>query len=109
MKFMLFLCAFANTAFAQAQQTKPVVVQNSYFPKPGKEKEVYEWRLHASDVRAKLGLPKGRVLRRISDNTGPYVIWECDYPSLEARQKDVEKLDRSDEFKKVQEHMDIVG
>lgn len=91
--------------FVYAQTSKPIVVQNAYYPKAGKEKEVYEWRIHASEVRARLGLPKGRVLRRVSQNYGPYVIWECDYTSLEQREKDVEKIDQSDEFKKVQEHM----
>lgn len=88
-----------------AQVTDTILVQNLYFPKPGKEEEVYQWRLHASDVRAKLGLPKGRVLKKLSGTGGPFVIWECEYPSLEAREKDVTVLDQSDEFKQVQAHM----
>ena len=90
---------------ASAQVTGTILVQNLYFPKPGKEEEVYQWRLHASDVRAKLGLPKGRVLKKLSGTGGPYVIWECEYSSLEAREKDVTILDKSDEFKQVQAHM----
>src|SRR5690242_18517652 len=62
-------------------------------------------RLHASDVRAKLGLPKGRVLRKINGTGGPYVIWECEYASVYAREKDIALIDQSEEFKKVQEHM----
>jgi hypothetical protein len=93
---------------------KPIVVQNAYFPKAGKEKEVYEWRLLpiaiGTDVRDRLGLPKGRVLRRISipidiGSNGSCVIWECEYNSMEERQKDAKKLDQSEEFNKVQEHM----
>lgn len=105
MKFVLVLFMVIITAIVSAQQSKPIVVQNAYFPKAGKEKEVYEWRLHASEVREKLGLPKGRVLRRISEGSGSYIIWQCDYSSIEERKKDVELLDRSEEFKKVQEHM----
>ncbi len=89
--------------FAQVQ--KSILVQNSYYPKAGKAEEVYQWRLHASEVRAKLGLPKGRVLKKISNNEGPYVLWICEYSSLEAREKDVKLIDQSEEFKKVQEHM----
>jgi ketosteroid isomerase-like protein len=81
------------------------VVQNYYYPKPGNEEAVYQWRLHASDVRTKLGLPAGRVLKKLSGSTLYNVVWECDYPSAEAREADVKQLDNSDEFKKVQEHM----
>jgi hypothetical protein len=105
MKFVFVLFILVVSTASYAQQSKPIVVQNAYFPKAGKEKEVYEWRLHASEVRDKLGLPKGRVLRRISEGNGSYVIWQCEYSSIEERQKDVEKLDQSEEFKKVQEHM----
>ena len=105
MKFLFLLAIFILPMVGYTQQPKPIVVQNAYFPKAGKENEVYEWRLHASDVREKMGLPKGRVLRRISEGNGPYVIWECEYSSIEERQKDVDKLDQSEEFKKVQEHM----
>ncbi|HEY5746480.1 MAG TPA: nuclear transport factor 2 family protein [Chryseolinea sp.] len=83
-----------------------IVVQNYYFPKPGKEGEVMETRRRASQVRAQLGLPAGRILQRISESTAQaYVVWECEYPSLHAREEDLTRLDRSEEFKKVQDHM----
>jgi len=41
-----------------------IVEQTSYFALPGKVEDVYRVRLHASDVLEKLGLPRGRVLRR---------------------------------------------
>jgi len=88
-----------------AQEVKPIVVQNIYYPKPGKEDEVYQWRLHASDVRAQLGLPYGRVLKKLSGDATYFVVWECDYSSLAAREADVKALDQSPEFTKVQEHM----
>jgi len=89
----------------------PIVVQNYYFALPGKSEEVFEWRLHASEVRAKLGLSRGRVLRRIAapngqDSAVPDVIWECDYPSQAAREKDIALLSRSAEFDQVEKHMD---
>jgi hypothetical protein len=86
----------------RAAPSQPLVVQNYYYALPGKAADVYLWRLHASDVRAKLGLARGRVLRRVSnpksDNVLPAlpdVIWECDYSSAEAREADVARLDKS--------------
>ncbi len=105
MKTVLIVFLSSLISFCNAQSSKPIIVQNHYYPKPGKEKEVYEWRLHASDVRAKLGLLKGRVLRKINGTGGPYVIWECEYASADAREKDIALIDQSEEFKKVQEHM----
>lgn len=90
---------------ALAQEAKPIVVQNLYYPKSGKEEQVFQWRLHASEVRVKLGLPAGRVFRKISGDATYYVVWECDYPSPAAREADVRKIDQSPEFTKVQEHM----
>jgi hypothetical protein len=84
----------------------PVVVQNQYFAKPGKADEVYRWRIHASDVREKLGLRRGRVLRRIGTSANqPDVIWECDYPDMQNRDAEVKVLDHSPEFDAVMEHM----
>jgi hypothetical protein len=85
--------------------TKHILVQNHYFPKPGKEEEVYEWRLHASEVRVKLGRAKGRVLKKLKGTNAPHVIWECEYPSMEACKESTSSLKQSAEFKKVQEHM----
>jgi hypothetical protein len=46
-----------------------IVEQTSYFVLPGKAEDVYRVRLHASDVLEKLGLPRGRVLRRRENRT----------------------------------------
>ncbi|MVM29314.1 hypothetical protein GO755_04660 [Spirosoma sp. HMF4905] len=105
MSIFLLVLLSSLSLDSMAQVTDTILVQNLYFPKPGKEEEVFKWRLHASEVRAKLGLPKGRVLKKLSGSGGPFVIWECQYPSLEAREKDVTILDKSDEFKEVQAHM----
>lgn len=83
-----------------------IIVQNLYFPKAGKEDEVLKTRQQASQVRAQLGLPVGRILLRTSESgSQPHIIWECEYPSLQAREDDVAKLDHSEEFTKVQQHM----
>ena len=105
MKYSALLLFSLVFTWGYSQTSKPIVVQNYYYPKPGNEEAVYQWRLHASDVRAKLGLPVGRVLKKNSGDALYQVVWECEYPSLEAREADVKKLDESVEFKKVQEHM----
>ncbi len=82
-----------------------ILIQNRYFPKAGKEEAVRQWRLHASDVRARLGLRRGRVLKRLQGDDAPHVLWECEYASLADREEDRSLLDQSDEFKDVQAHM----
>lgn len=84
----------------------PIVVQNSYYPKPGLEEQVYELRLRASAVRAALGLVEGRVLRRIEGPEGQAaVIWEAEYPDAAARAEDVDRLSTSTEFAEIQQQM----
>jgi len=89
-----------------------IVVQNFYYALPGKADEVYRWRLHASEVRARLGLAVGRVLRRApaSGDEGqqgdlPDVVWECEYPNAKARAAEVARLEASREFDSVEAHM----
>lgn len=87
----------------------PIIVQNSYWAKPGMEEEVYQHRLYASQVRASIGLPAGRVLRRISDSEHqPDVIWECEYPNETARAADVEALVASGALGPVMEKMETL-
>src|ERR1700687_340305 len=78
---------------AQPQQTpefRPIVVQMSYYAKPGKEAEVLEWRVHACEVLQKLGTLHGRVFRyvqgpRASSNTDHAdVIWEGEFTEQES-------------------------
>jgi hypothetical protein len=91
---------------------KAIVVQNFYYALPGKADEVYRWRLHASEVRARLGVAVGRVLRRApaspddaKDGDLPDVVWECEYPNAKVRAADVARLDASPEFNLVEAHM----
>ena len=105
--------ALAGTPATAAAE--PIVVQNFYYALPGKADEVYRWRLHASEVRARLGLAVGRVLRRTPASPGetedadlPDVVWECEYPNAKARTADIARLDASGEFKPVEAHMDTL-
>jgi hypothetical protein len=99
---LLLLVAVAHAAGAEGA----IVVQNHYFPKPGLEQEVLKTRLKASEVRRELGLEVGRVLLRTSAVDGhAYVVWECDYPSIEAREKDAAAAENAPTFRAVQERM----
>jgi hypothetical protein len=104
----LLACGDSSQAQTHSQR---LVVQNFYYALPGKVQEVYELRLRASEVRAALGLPRGRVLRRTSDQTEkslPDVEWECEYPSVAAREKDVAALEHSEEFARIEKKMDTL-
>jgi hypothetical protein len=102
--FVLILCSFSLTALAQERKT--IIVQNYYWAKEGKIDEVYAHRLYASEVRDSLGLAVGRVLKRIGTNSSlSHVIWECEYPSEEARKEDVRLLTASGAFEKVTKKM----
>lgn len=101
----LFVAPSAEEQSA-TQAERPIVVRNEYWAKEGLVDEVYRHRLHASDVRAELGLYRGRVLRRVGDSEHqPDVVWECEYPSLVARETDLRALGESGRFEPVMEKM----
>ena len=90
---------------ARAQQTQRFIVQNNYWALPGKAEEVFQWRIHASDVRERLGLPRGQVLRRQGNSeTLPDVIWQMEYQDEAERLADIKVADVP-EFQEVQKHM----
>ena len=65
---------------ARAQQTQRFIVQNNYWALPGKAEEVFQWRIHASDVRERLGLPEAKccgdkvILKLLPDLFGKWNI-----------------------------------
>lgn len=81
-----------------------IVVQNRYYAKPGREEEVYQWRIHASDVLEQLGLPRGQVFRG-SGGDQPDAVWQLElepaaYERVIKRQAEV-----MEQFEPVMEHM----
>jgi hypothetical protein len=75
----------APVAQAQNQPGGVTVIQVAYYAKPGKTDEVLSHRQHVSDVLEKLGLPRGRVMRRVDgSDEEPDVMWECEFPSAAA-------------------------
>ncbi|MFC4256461.1 hypothetical protein GRI97_09960 [Altererythrobacter xixiisoli] len=99
--------AHAETQPAQTDQAPgSILVQNKYYPKPGQADAVLATRLEASAVRQRLGLQVGTVYVRVSQDTGgPYVIWECEYPTIEARTADAAAAEGTPEFAAVQAKM----
>lgn len=103
----LTTAAHAETAQPEGQPAAArVLVQNKYYPKPGQADAVLATRLEASAVRQRLGLQVGTVYVQVSEETGgPYVIWECEYPTIEARTADAAAAEGTAEFAAVQAKM----
>lgn len=98
--------AQTNDGIAAPEAPGRILVQNKYHPKPGLEAEVLATRLEASAVRKQLGLVTGVVLFRKSEDDGSaLIIWESEYPSLEARQADQRGAEGAPEFQAVQRKM----
>jgi len=117
MKYNFYYLAalFLITIGCQPRSSEPalsntILVQNYYWANEGMEEQVYQQRLLASSVRAKYGLPVGRVLKlqTLSDSL-PNIIWECEYLDLEDREKDLQKFQENEElaiaFRKVSSKM----
>ena len=68
-----------------ASITKPVIVQMSYFAKPGSESDVLRLRLRAAELLSSLGLTRGRVWRATEspratkEPVGATVIWQGEF------------------------------
>jgi hypothetical protein len=96
------------------EQSRATVLQNYYYAQPGKEAEVLNLRLHASDILKKLGVRSGRVLHRlknrfdITTTEDPDVVWECEFPDEASLKHDVQIVRASEEFDAVQKQMSVV-
>ncbi|MGH9366213.1 MAG: hypothetical protein ACRD3M_00890 [Thermoanaerobaculia bacterium] len=104
--FGMLLVLLAGQPAAPASAS-PIVVGNFYYAKTGKAAEVLAHRRHACDVLAKLGVPRGRVYRRLQGSSPdlPDVIWECEYPDAAARERALGVVASSKEFDGVMAHM----
>lgn len=102
---LAFAIILTINALAQ-ENNRAVVVQNFYYPKPDQYQTALELRKEASAVRKKLGLVVGVILENTAPETGkPYLIWQAEYPSLQAREADTAKLSESEEFSTIQKKM----
>ena len=108
------VCVFVaapSIVSAQAPNGFPVIVQMSYYARPGMEDEVLRLRLMAAEVLLKRGLTRGRVWRTMNspratlDPVGPTVIWQGEF-ATEATLKQYEEVaDRDPDFLAIRKQM----
>jgi hypothetical protein len=80
----------------------PIIEQTAYYAKPGMAETVYQHRLHASEVRQKIGLPAGRIFRRVGgEGELPDVIWQLEYANEDEMNRDLKARAQSSEFEEV--------
>ncbi|HPU17016.1 MAG TPA: hypothetical protein PK808_13080 [Polymorphobacter sp.] len=94
----------AKSPFAVPDPPRRIVFQNRYYAKPGKEDEVYQWRLHASDVRVQLGLRRGQVYRGAGGDQ-PDAVWQLELSPEEAVAEQKRGKEVSAQFDPVADHM----
>ncbi|HXV63355.1 MAG TPA: hypothetical protein VEK15_21830 [Vicinamibacteria bacterium] len=101
------VCLSLSFASPVAASSAPrVVVLNLYYAKQGSEEDVLETRLEASRVRGRLGLPRGRILRRIQGpDSLPDVIWECEFEDVTGHDRDMDARAASQDFEAVRARM----
>jgi dienelactone hydrolase len=79
-----------------------ILERTCYYAKPGQAEEVLRTRRKASDVRARLGLPRGTIVVKVDPaGDGPDVAWECAFPTAEAHARDLSARAASPEFEAV--------
>ncbi len=79
-----------------------IVSHNYYYALPGTGEAVLKQRLHASDVRERLGLPRGRVFRKLAGGDDfPDVLWEIEFPDIAGHHADMAVRAASTEFETV--------
>jgi hypothetical protein len=103
------LCMATNGRPALAQQNQRFIVQSNYWALPGKAEEVYQWRMHASDVRERFGLQRGQDFRRQGNSeTLPDVIHQLEYLNEAERMNDTiasRGPSAAQEYQEVLKHM----
>lgn len=84
-----------------------VLALNWYFARsPDLAAEVLATRLRACEVREQLGVPAGRVLRRLSgEGDLPDVIWDCPFDSAAQHDADMAARAASADFEAVRANM----
>jgi|GEM_PF-4377748 len=84
-----------------------IMVENHYFPKPGKFNEVLALRTAASKLLKEFGLSAGRVTvtRQTLDSTNgkeediAAIVWHCEYQNLAALKKELNSFTPEQEKK----------
>lgn len=83
-----------------------IVSFNFYYALPGFGEAVLAQRLRACDVRLQLGLPRGRVLaRQTEDEQLPEVVWELAFDDVDGHLRDMAARAASPAFEAVRAGM----
>lgn len=83
-----------------------ILALNFYYANNGQEDAVRRQRLLASDVRVKLGIPRGQVLWLAQGTPElPTVIWACPFVDAKAHEADMWTRHFSPEFEQVRAGM----
>ena len=83
-----------------------IVSFNFYYAHPGLADAVLEQRLRASEVRVRIQLPYGRVMRRTAgDDALPDVIWEQEFAEVGGHHADMAARAASPEFEAIRAGM----
>jgi hypothetical protein len=114
--FFAFGAVFGATVFGFQRSAAPfetdagpIIEQTAYYAKPGIANKVFEHRILANQVRVKIGLPQGRVWRRVGgEGDLPDVLWQVEYPDQGAMKRDLEARAKSVEFGYVRSTMNTL-
>jgi len=83
-----------------------IVSCNFYYARPGNAAAVLQQRIRASDVRAQLGLPRGRIFSKLEGgDDSPDVIWRLDFADMAAQNADMQARAASTEFEAIRHGM----
>jgi hypothetical protein len=83
-----------------------IVSYNFYYARPGSAAAVLQQRIKASDIRAQLGLPRGRIISKLEgDDDWPDVIWRLDFTDMAAQDADMQARAASAEFETIRQGM----
>ena len=83
-----------------------IISWNFYYASPGNAAAVLQQRIKASDVRAQLGLPRGRIISKIEgDDDFPDVAWRLDFADMAAQDSDMRVRASSPEFEAIRHGM----
>lgn len=83
-----------------------VISYNFYYARPGNAAAVLQQRIKASDIRAQLGLPRGRIISKLEGGDDwPDVIWRLDFAGMAAQDADMQARAASPEFEAIRRDM----
>lgn len=83
-----------------------IISYNFYYARSGNSAAVLQQRIRASDVRAQLGLPRGRTISKVEGGDNwPDVIWRLGFTDMAAQHADMQARAASTEFEAIRQGM----